>query len=121
MRALQLVVERGKTFMCGGNWNLDMIEVLDVSRGHKYKWACGRWFNSKEGLKKEWSRDRMSVHAQEQDLELVEEPGGRLLIQRNPSKSKQRSGFREELPKRSVRSEGMDSVEEHGGVSLIRI
>uniref|UniRef100_A0A7S3VHN2 PLAT domain-containing protein n=1 Tax=Dunaliella tertiolecta TaxID=3047 RepID=A0A7S3VHN2_DUNTE len=70
----KLVVERGKTFMCGANWNLDMIEVLDVSRGHTYKWACGKWFNDKEGLKKEWHRDRMGQ--QPQDLELVEAPAG---------------------------------------------
>jgi len=70
----QLVVERGKAFMCGTNWNLDMIEVFDVSRGHTYKWACGKWFNDKDGLKKEWSRDKMGQ--QEQDLELVEAPAG---------------------------------------------
>jgi len=40
------VVERGKAFL-GGNWNLDLIEVTDSSRGHTWKWKCGKWFNDK--------------------------------------------------------------------------
>ncbi len=71
----QLVVEAGKSLTCGSDWNLDFIEVTDVVRGHTYKWQCGQWFNSKDGLKKEWAVDKM-VQGVTQPLTLVEARGG---------------------------------------------
>ncbi|KAG2499991.1 hypothetical protein HYH03_002273 [Edaphochlamys debaryana] len=71
----KLVVERGSSLLPGADWHLDWVEVVDMNRGHTYRWKCGAWFNSKEGLRKEWVAEKAAVGSQ-QPLELIESPGG---------------------------------------------
>ena len=73
--AFQLVVELQDSMTLGADWHLDWIEVSDVLRGHTYKWRCGRWFNDKEGKKKEWSAAAV-MQGHPLQLELVEAPPG---------------------------------------------
>ncbi|PNH12713.1 Lipoxygenase y domain-containing protein 1 [Tetrabaena socialis] len=72
---LKLVVERGSSVLPGSDWMLDYVEVVDLDRGHTYRWKCGAWFNGKEGLKKEWSAEKAAA-GEQQALELVESPAG---------------------------------------------
>ncbi|GFH12272.1 uncharacterized protein HaLaN_07922, partial [Haematococcus lacustris] len=71
----RLVVERAASLTFGADWFLDSIQVVDVSRGHTYAWRCGRWFNAKDGCRKEWSAEKAAAGAQ-QPLELAEAPRG---------------------------------------------
>ena len=59
----------------GLDWHLDWISVTDVARGHTYMWRCGRWFNSREGMRKEWSVDSV-MSGQPLQLELTQAPAG---------------------------------------------
>ncbi|GLC44364.1 hypothetical protein PLESTF_000049800 [Pleodorina starrii] len=71
----KLVVERGSSALPGADWHLDWVEVVDMGRGHTYRWRCGAWFNTKDGLKKEWTLER-AVAGEVQPLELIESPAG---------------------------------------------
>ncbi|KAG2450199.1 hypothetical protein HYH02_000301 [Chlamydomonas schloesseri] len=71
----KLVVERGSTLLPGGDWHLDWVEVVDMNRGHTYRWKCGAWFSSKDGLVKEWSAEK-AIAGEKQPLELIESPAG---------------------------------------------
>lgn len=68
-------MERGSTLLPGGDWHLDWVEVVDMNRGHTYRWKCGAWFGSKDGLVKEWNAEK-AIAGEKQPLELIESPAG---------------------------------------------
>ncbi len=72
---MQLVVERGSSLLPGSDWHLDWVELVDLNRGHKYRWKCGAWFSGKEGLKKEWTAEKAAA-GEQQPLTLIESPAG---------------------------------------------
>ncbi|KXZ56858.1 hypothetical protein GPECTOR_1g774 [Gonium pectorale] len=71
----RLVVERGSSALPGSDWHLDWLEVVDMTRGHTYRWKCAAWFSTKDGLKKEWTAEKAAA-GESQPLELVESPAG---------------------------------------------
>lgn len=68
-------MERGSSVLPGADWHLDWLEVVDMSRGHTYRWKCGTWFSNKEGLKKEWTLEKATA-GETQPLQLIESPAG---------------------------------------------
>ncbi|GFR41097.1 hypothetical protein Agub_g1741 [Astrephomene gubernaculifera] len=71
----KFIVERGGSALPGADWSLDWVEVTDMTRGHTYRWKCGAWFSSKDGLKKEWTAEKAAA-GERQPLELIESPAG---------------------------------------------